>query len=166
MGERERGSPRSRSSHQDARLVVYLRSERKHNNRLSADPPGSFACVGHHGRRMGEIQREARRCSQSHVHCRAEKMWLPWSTRADLAARYAFPARRLRWGHPPPPSSGALARALLRHAALGTTMDLPGRSRARRTLMAGDQRYVFISNFYLRSFALLHISDSTCLSMN
>jgi hypothetical protein len=54
------------------------------------------------------------------VHCRAEKMWPPWSTRADLAARYVFPARRLRWGHPPPPSSGAPTRALLRHAARGT----------------------------------------------
>jgi hypothetical protein len=30
----------------------------------------------------------------------------------------------------PPPSSGAPARALLRHAAMGMTMDLPGRSRA------------------------------------
>jgi hypothetical protein len=34
--------------------------------------------------RGGEIQREARRrCSKSHVHCRAEKMWPPWSTRAE-----------------------------------------------------------------------------------
>ena len=30
----------------------------------------------------------------------------------------------------PPPCSGAPARALLRHAAMGRTMDLPGRSRA------------------------------------
>jgi hypothetical protein len=34
-----------------------------------------------------------------------------------LAVRYAFPAHRLMWGLPPPPSSRAPARALLRHAA-------------------------------------------------
>jgi hypothetical protein len=38
--------------------------------------------------------------------------------------------------------------------------------RCRRATVAGVQRYVSTGNFYLHSFALIHISYSTCPSMN
>jgi hypothetical protein len=79
-------------------------------------------------------------CSSSPLSMPSRAPFIATAGSLVLASWYTFPARRLRWGHPPPPSSGAPARALHRHAALGTAMNLPGRSRARRTLMAGGCR--------------------------
>jgi hypothetical protein len=44
--------------------------------------------------------------------------------------------------------------------------NFPSAYRCRRATVAGVQRYVFTGNFYLHSFALIHISYSTCPSMN